>query len=184
MGPTDPANPDRNAVPAPDGAWTAPAAPEEGAEAAVTVLEPPEPEVDPTGRLLDPGANRFHWGTGRRKASVARVRIRPGSGEFLVNGRPADEYFDLVTAREIVRLPVTDLKAEAKVDVFACVHGGGPTGQGGAVRLGLARALALLYPDAHDFLRQRGHLTRDPRMVERKKYGRAGARRSFQWVKR
>ena len=155
------------------------------ADTAVVVEEaPPEPEIDPLGRIELPQAGRFHWGVGRRKASVARVRLRPGSGQFVVNGRSLPEFLPVVSARDVAAGPVSDLKIQDKVDVFVSVSGGGPTGQGGAIRMGLARALAKLYPDAHEFLRRHGHLSRDARMVERKKYGRAGARRSFQWVKR
>ncbi len=146
--------------------------------------EAQEPEIDPTGRLVEPAPGQYHWGTGRRKAAVARVRIRPGSGQFVVNGRPMLEYFTRVTDREAVTGPLECLGVADKVDVFVRCHGGGPTGQAGAVRLGLGRALVGLYPDAHDRLRDHGHLTRDPRMVERKKYGLRGARRAFQWVKR
>ena len=125
-----------------------------------------------------------YWGTGRRKTAVARVRIRPGSGEFYVNGKKMPDFFPRVFDRNMVKGPLKSLEVEKKVDVFVNVRGGGITGQAGAVRLGLGRALVGLYPDAHDTLRHTGHLTRDPRMVERKKYGLAGARRSFQWVKR
>lgn len=143
-----------------------------------------EPKVDPTGRMVDPGQNAFQWGTGRRKTSVARVRIRPGSGEFFVNGKTMKEFFPRGVDQSAVHGPLKSLGVLGKVDVFVNVRGGGITGQAGAVRMGLGRALVGLYPDAHDTLRDNGHLTRDPRMVERKKYGLAGARRSFQWVKR
>jgi small subunit ribosomal protein S9 len=157
----------------------------EAADVAAAFEETPEePQVDPTGRLVEPSSGGFHWGTGRRKTSVARVRIRPGTGEFFVNGKTMRDFFTRGVDREKVLGPLKSLEVPKKVDVFVNVNGGGITGQAGAVRLGLGRALVGLYPDAHDTLRQAGHLTRDPRMVERKKYGLAGARRSFQWVKR
>ena len=154
------------------------------AELAVALEEPEEPKIDPTGRIVDPGPKRYHWGTGRRKSSVARVRLSPGTGEFFVNGRPMKEFFPRVADQETVLGPMRTLEVDKKVDVFVNVRGGGNTGQAGAVRMGMGRALVGLYPDAHDALRDGGHLTRDPRMVERKKYGLAGARRAFQWVKR
>lgn len=156
---------------------------EAGAEPAETA-QPAEPEVDPTGRVVDPGPDRFHWGVGRRKNAVARVRVRPGSGQVLVNDRSLAEYFPADVERQTARMPLVDLQAEANVDVLVMVSGGGFTGQAGAIRMGLARALCGLYPDARAVLRRQGHLTRDARMVERKKYGLAGARRAFQWVKR
>ncbi|TAH36348.1 MAG: 30S ribosomal protein S9 [Planctomycetota bacterium] len=157
----------------------------EGEAGGVALEEaPPEPEIDPTGRVEDPGADRFHWGTGRRKTACARVRVRPGSGQFLVNGKPLAEFLPVLATRNLASAPARDLKVEDKVDVFVSAFGGGTTGHGGAIRMGLGRALVKLYPDAHEFLRRHGHLSRDSRMVERKKYGKAGARRSFQWVKR
>ena len=164
-------------------------------QAATAVAEPPtegielgvveeEPQVDPTGRVVDPGKGKYLWGTGRRKTSVARVRIRSGSGSFSVNGREMKEFFPRIVDQESVMGPLKCLELKGKIDVFVSVHGGGITGQAGAVRLGLGRALTSMYPDAHDTLRDNGHLTRDPRMVERKKYGLRGARRAFQWVKR
>ncbi|KAA3605403.1 MAG: 30S ribosomal protein S9 [Planctomycetota bacterium] len=143
-----------------------------------------EVQIDPTGRLVEPGTRKYHWGTGRRKTAVARVRIRPGDGQFVVNDRPMKEFFCRSVDHESVTGPLACLQVEGKVDVFVKVHGGGITGQAGAVRLGMGRALVGLYPDAYQALREKGHLTRDPRMVERKKYGLRGARRAFQWVKR
>jgi len=141
-------------------------------------------KIDPTGRLNEPANGKFHWGTGRRKNAVARVRLRPGSGEFVVNGKPLDEYFPRDVDRSACRGPLVSLNVVKKVDVAVNAHGGGITGQAGAVRMGLARALQGLYPDAHELMRDHDHVTRDPRMVERKKYGRHGARRGHQWGKR
>ena len=128
--------------------------------------------------------NPYVWGTGRRKAAVARVRIRPGEGKFLVNKRDVDEYFRRMVDQQAVRSPINSAKAEGQWDVFVNVNGGGMTGQAGAVLLGLARALAKAVPDAEASLRSDGLMTRDARKVERKKYGRRGARRSFQFSKR
>lgn len=182
-----PAASETPAAPEPE-ASAAPAPTPEG-EAAVALAgeepgEPEEPEIDPTGRVVDPGARRYHWGTGRRKTAVARVRVRLGSGQLVINGRGLRDFFPRQVDRDAVLGPLRTLKVEDKVDVLVNVRGGGITGQAGAIRMGLGRALASLYPDAHDVLRDAGHLTRDPRMVERKKYGLRGARRAFQWVKR
>ncbi len=112
------------------------------------------------------------------------MRVRPGSGEFTVNGRPLKEYFARDMDQSACLSPLVSLKVRKKVDVAVNTHGGGNTGQAGAVRMGLGRALLALYPDAHQVLSEAGHFTRDPRMVERKKYGRHGARRGHQWGKR
>lgn len=126
----------------------------------------------------------YFWGTGRRKASVARVRIRKGSGEFTVNGRDSKEYF--VTARQLAAItgPLKHLELGAEYDVFVNVRGGGTTGQAGAIMMGLGRALLKAEPDKHVQLRDKGFLSRDPRKVERKKPGKPGARKSFQFSKR
>jgi small subunit ribosomal protein S9 len=142
------------------------------------------PQVDPTGRTGQAAANGFYWGTGRRKNAVARVRIRPGKGEVVVNGKPLDVYFDRVADHSIALSPLVSLKSMNKVDVFVNTHGGGMTGQAGAIRMGLARALFACYPDSHGILAAADHFTRDSRMVERKKYGRHKARRGHQWGKR
>ncbi len=142
-------------------------------------------EVDPTGRLVESTkSGGYHWGTGRRKNAVARVRVRPGSGEFVVNGKVLNDYFPRGLDQSVCMAPLDTLETGKKVDVFVNTHGGGNTGQAGAVRMGLGRALLGLYPDAHRTLAEAGHFTRDPRMVERKKYGRHGARRGHQWGKR
>ena len=122
--------------------------------------------------------------TGRRKQSVARVRLIPGTGTILVNHRPYDSYFPREALRLAIREPLLLTRLLGKFDVIANVFGGGTTGQAGAIRMGIARALASL-EDAHRVsLRGAGLLTRDPRMKERKKYGQKGARKRFQWTKR
>lgn len=123
-------------------------------------------------------------GTGRRKTSVARVRIKEGSGVFTVNGRPLTEYFAVERDRAMVMAPIELVDRVGKIDVIVRVNGGGTTGQTGAVVLGIGRALQGLIPDAHYELAAAGYLTRDSRMVERKKYGLRKARRSFQFSKR
>jgi len=124
------------------------------------------------------------WGLGRRKTSVARVRLLPGAGGFVVNGKPVDQFFPTIENQRRSQAPLGAVQIEASYDVHANVRGGGPTGQADAVRLGLARALKKLHPDMDPVLRDEGLLTRDSRMKERKKYGRRGARRGFQFSKR
>jgi len=126
----------------------------------------------------------YWWGTGRRKSSVARVRIKPGSGKFVVNKKQLDDYFKREQDRKAVMAPLKAVNAEKLFDIFINVKGGGTTGQSGASLLGIARALKN-YDDSYvQMLRDGGHLTRDPRMVERKKPGQSGARRRFQFSKR
>lgn len=122
--------------------------------------------------------------TGRRKESVARVRITPGSGTILVNGRPFEAYFTRLTHQTLVREPLLATQTAAKFDLIAQVAGGGISGQAGALRHGLARALVLADDSLRGILRKSGFLTRDPRTRERKKYGQKGARKRFQWTKR
>lgn len=130
-------------------------------------------------------ANPYTWGLGRRKSAVARVRIKPGSGSFVVNGKPLDEYFTTIRDRQRSQSPFdVEEGLAAGYDVWCSVEGGGPHGQAGAVQLGLARALKEANPVLMEPLRENHLLTRDPRMKERKKYGRRGARRGFQWCKR
>lgn len=125
-----------------------------------------------------------YLGTGRRKSSVARVRVTPGSGKRTVNGRPLDEYFGREVLSLLANRPLVITEMEGKVDVIARVDGGGTTGQAGAISLGIARALKQ-YDVAHKTaLDTEGLLTRDPRMKERKKYGQPGARKRFQFSKR
>jgi small subunit ribosomal protein S9 len=121
---------------------------------------------------------------GRRKEAVARVRIALGNGGFLVNKKPYDKYFLRETDRIIVIQPLELTNTRNKYDIFANIRGGGLTGQAGALRHGISRALSLAEPPLRDLLRKQGFLTRDPRMKERKKYGQKGARKRFQWTKR
>jgi len=123
-------------------------------------------------------------GTGRRKTSVARVYVRDGSGKILVNGKDVAAYFSLSEHVQMVRQPLMVTGSENKFDVMINVYGGGGNGQAGACRHGLARALCQVDQTNYTSLRSNGYLTRDPRMVERKKYGRPGARRRFQFSKR
>jgi len=126
----------------------------------------------------------YTWGTGRRKTSVARVRIRPGTGQMLVNGRTLENYFPVEQHRVNIGEVMRAVGASDAYDVFARIGGGGTSGQAGALRLGIARALRLARPELEHDLREGGYLTRDARMVERKKYGRPKARRRFQFSKR
>ncbi|MCR4935415.1 MAG: 30S ribosomal protein S9 [Oscillospiraceae bacterium] len=127
----------------------------------------------------------YLYGTGRRKSSVARVHLIPGgSGSITVNGRSIDDYFGLETLKLIVRQPLNSLGLTDKVDIDCTVSGGGVSGQAGAIRHGIARALLLLDPAYRAPLKAAGFLTRDPRMKERKKYGLKAARRAPQFSKR
>jgi small subunit ribosomal protein S9 len=123
-------------------------------------------------------------GLGRRKSAVARVRIQPGAGGFLVNGRDVDEFFRTVQSRQRVRAALAATETAKAYDISINVRGGGPAGQADAVVLGIARALKKINPGYDDVLRANGLLTRDSRMKERKKYGKRGARRGFQFSKR
>ncbi|MFA9376530.1 MAG: 30S ribosomal protein S9 [Lachnotalea sp.] len=124
------------------------------------------------------------YGTGRRKTSVARVYLVPGTGKITINKRTMDEYFGLETLKVIVRQPLLATETVDKYDVLVNVHGGGYTGQAGAVRHGISRALLQLDGDFRPVLKKAGYLTRDPRMKERKKYGLKAARRAPQFSKR
>lgn len=126
----------------------------------------------------------YYWGTGRRKSSVARVRLKAGNGAITINDRECDSYFMVERLRQTVRLPLKATKTVTRFDVQANVSGGGSTGQAGAVMLGVARALCRADGSLESVLRDNGLMTRDARMKERKKYGRKGARRSFQFSKR
>ena len=128
--------------------------------------------------------NPYTWGLGRRKSSVARVRIKPGSGSFIVNGKSIDDYFVTLQERKAARAPLTATETLENFDVWVNVHGGGTMGQSGAVTLGLARAIREVNPGHYEVLKEHGLMTRDARMKERKKYGRRGARRGFQFSKR
>lgn len=131
-----------------------------------------------------PEGVHYVWGTGRRKKSVARVRIRPGTGKFLVNKREVNEYFKGERDRQAAVMPLEVIKMARSWDVWVNVSGGGQTGQAGAVKLGLARALAKVMPEEEGALRDNRLMTRDARMKERKKYGQPGARKRFQYSKR
>ena len=127
----------------------------------------------------------YHYGTGRRKSSVARVHLFPGgNGSITINGRDIEEYFGLETLKLIVRQPLVTTSTIGKVDIVATVTGGGVTGQAGAIRHGIARALLLMNEEFRPALKAAGFLTRDPRMKERKKYGLKAARRAPQFSKR
>jgi small subunit ribosomal protein S9 len=123
-------------------------------------------------------------GTGRRKCAVARVFLREGSGKITVNDRELTAYFPLAELVTVVRQPLMVTASENKYDILITVAGGGPNGQAGACRHGISRALHQVDPANHAALKSNGFLTRDPRMVERKKYGQRGARRRFQFSKR
>ena len=128
--------------------------------------------------------DKYIWGTGRRKNALARVRICAGSGEIKINGREVEEYFPRLIWQTQVYQALKTAGVEGRVDVFVNASGGGLTGQAGAVKLGLARALIKLNPDYRPALKKEGLLTRDPRMVERKKFGQKGARGKRQYSKR
>ncbi len=145
----------------------------EGVQAEAAPL--PEPKIDEHGRA---------YATGKRKNSVARVWVKPGSGKITVNGKPADEYFTRATLLMILRQPLEAADRATQFDVMCTVSGGGLSGQAGAVRHGIARALVNYEPALRGVLKKGGFLTRDARVVERKKYGKRKARRSFQFSKR
>ena len=124
---------------------------------------------------------KYYYGTGRRKHSVARVRVYNGTGKITINGRDIDDYFGLETLKLIVRQPMTLTDTLGKFDIVCTVAGGGVTGQAGAIRHGLSRALLVFNPELRPTLKAAGMLTRDPRMKERKKYGLKAARRAQQF---
>lgn len=126
----------------------------------------------------------YFWGTGRRKCSTAAVRMRPGTGHVVVNGRKLENFFTHENQRAAATSALRFVKLATAFDVFCEVNGGGTTGQAEAIRMGIARALLLYDRALEKSLRTEGYLTRDSRMVERKKYGQAGARRRFQYSKR
>jgi small subunit ribosomal protein S9 len=123
-------------------------------------------------------------GTGRRKTAVARVRLAPGSGKIVINGRPFETYFPTDTLRTLATMPLTITESAAKYDIRVNLDGGGPMGQAGAMRHGIARALLTVDAALRPALKTAGLLTRDPRMREREKYGQPGARKRFQYSKR
>ena len=146
------------------------------------IEEAPEPKSMPAPALAE--GQHYIWGTGRRKKAVARVRIRPGSGQILINKRNVDEYFTQDRDRTAVVAPLQAAQMTTSWDIWATVNGGGYAGQAGAVSLGLARALSKAVPEVDGALRSHGLMTRDARMKERKKYGQKGARKRFQFSKR
>jgi len=125
-----------------------------------------------------------NYGTGRRKEATARVWIEPGDGTVVINGRTMDEYFGRETSKMILQQPLQLLEQSGKLNIRVNVCGGGLSGQAGAIRHGLSRALVSFNPEFRPALKKAGFLTRDPRAVERKKYGQPGARRRFQFSKR
>ena len=125
-----------------------------------------------------------YYGTGRRKDSVARVYLRPGDGNIVVNKRPVEEYFGRDTLKMILRQPLEITDSLQKFDIIVNVHGGGLSGQAGAIRHGISRALLLATENSRDALKKAGMLTRDSRKVERKKYGQPGSRKKYQYSKR
>ena len=135
----------------------------------------PEPKIDAQGRS---------YATGKRKNAIARVWIKPGTGKITVNGRDVEVFFARPVLRMIINQPFAAVEREGQYDLVCTVKGGGLSGQAGAVRYGLSRALTLFEPALRRTLKQGGFLTRDARVVERKKYGRRKARRSFQFSKR
>lgn len=145
------------------------------ASAEVEVQEARTPKLDKLGRA---------YGTGRRKESTARVWVKRGSGKISVNGKSLETYFARPVLRMIINQPFVELQSENKFDVLITVVGGGLSGQAGAVRHGISRALDNYDPSFRSVLRKAGFMTRDSRVVERKKYGKAKARRSFQFSKR
>jgi small subunit ribosomal protein S9 len=150
----------------------------ETTETTETLVTEPQPAPQ------KPGHGGAYWGTGRRKTSVARVRVKPGSGKVQVNKRDIEVYFTELQDRNAVLAPLKLTDTASRWDVFVNVRGGGTTGQSNAIRMGLARALTKADPSFEVTLRDAGLLTRDARKVERKKYGHRKARRSFQFSKR
>ena len=153
---------------------------ESDADAPTEETAPQTEGVQPTTEPV----NGYYWGLGRRKSAVARVRIKPGDGKFLINKRSIKDYFSTDHDRKAIRQPQEATQTAKSIDVFVNVVGGGTTGQAGAIILGVARALCAMTPDYQESLRDGKFLTRDPREVERKKYGQRGARRRFQFSKR
>ncbi|MFN0194575.1 MAG: 30S ribosomal protein S9 [Aestuariivirga sp.] len=146
-----------------------------GMSSAAAPAETPKPKLDAKGRA---------YATGRRKNAISRVWVKRGSGKISVNGKPIEAYFARPVLRMLVQQPIIAANRATQVDIVCTVVGGGLSGQAGAVRHGVARALTNFEPDLRPVLKKGGFLTRDSRAVERKKYGRAKARRSFQFSKR
>lgn len=152
-----------------------PKAPGGGEVKAPLAAEKREQQIDAKGRA---------YATGKRKNAVARVWLKPGTGRLLVNGRESEVYFARPVLRMLINQPFQAVNRASQYDVFCTVSGGGLSGQAGAVRHGISKALSYYEPDLHKTLKTGGFLTRDARVVERKKYGRRKARRSFQFSKR
>jgi small subunit ribosomal protein S9 len=129
-------------------------------------------------------AEKVYYATGRRKTSAARVFLKPGKGNVTINGKKADDYLRRLQSRMVILQPLELLNQTEKFDAQVTVTGGGESGQAGAIRLGVTRALIAMDPANKAVLKKAGYVTRDPRMVERKKYGRSGARRRYQYSKR
>ena len=165
------------------GATPAPAAPAAEAPAAEAPVAPPAQEAAPLReQQLDKHGRAY--ATGRRKDAIARVWLKPGSGKIVINGREQEVYFARPTLRLVINQPFDVAERQGQYDVVATVVGGGLSGQAGAVKHGIAQALTRYEPALRTVVKQAGFLTRDSRAVERKKYGRAKARRSFQFSKR
>jgi small subunit ribosomal protein S9 len=159
--------------------------PEAAAVEAAPAVEPPaEMESEEIREMPTPPSSGVYWGTGRRKSAVARVRLIPGEGKILINKREVDQYFSEPQEQLAVRESLLATKTEKSFDVFVNVGGGGHAGQAGAIRLGVARALVKANAGYEAALREKNYLTRDARVVERKKYGQRKARRRFQFSKR
>ncbi len=129
-------------------------------------------------------ADKFYYATGRRKTSSARVFLKPGKGTITINGKKSDDYLTRMQSQMVIVQPLDLLNQLGKFDAKITVSGGGESGQAGAIRLGITRALIAFNPEFKSVLKKAGFVMRDPRMVERKKYGKAGARRRFQYSKR
>ena len=187
------ATPPPKASPAPEAPPPAPAAapPSEATAPPSGATAPPSEATAPPASQAQPEAGAppkpptaWTWGLGRRKTAVARVRLRPGSGEFQINGRSIETYLTTHRDQQAAKAPLKTTQTEDSLDVYVNVQGGGSSGQTGAIMLGVARALKKTDPGFEAVLRDGGYLTRDSRMVERKKYGQRGARRRFQFSKR
>ena len=148
----------------------------------LAALKPPVPETPKYVQKLDKQGRSY--ATGKRKNAVARVWIKPGSGKIVVNARPVEVFFARPVLRMIIQQPLVAANRNGQYDIVCAVSGGGLSGQAGAVRHGISKALTYFEPDLRPVLKRGGFLTRDPRVVERKKYGKAKARRSFQFSKR
>jgi small subunit ribosomal protein S9 len=134
--------------------------------------------------MVETAAKTDFWATGRRKNAIARVRLTAGKGSFVVNGETLEKYFPRETDRILIKQPLEVTNMSTNIDIFANLVGGGKTGQAGALRLGISRALSFFNETNRPLLKKEGLLRRDPRMKERKKYGQKGARKRFQWTKR